>query len=158
MSRVAPVKPGASVTHRFRVIPYDAFDVRGVAAYGPTIRVSNRSEAASPTLRYRGPWSTASDHAYLGGHARHASAAGATATWTFTGREVAWVAAKGRQYGRATISVDGVLRGTVDLDAGKTRFRRVVFRAIWAASGRHSISIRVLGHGRVDVDGFELLR
>ena len=87
-----------------------------------------------------------------------ASAPGATATWTFTGREVAWVAAKGRHYGRATVTIDGVLRGTVDLDAAKTRFRRVVFRATWAASGTHSISIRALGDGRVDLDGFELLR
>ena len=40
----------------------------------------------------------------------------------------------------------------------KTRFRRVVFRATWGSSGKHVISIRVLGHGRVDLDGFELLR
>ena len=152
------MKPGSSVTHRFRVIPYDAFDVQGVAAYGPTIRVSTRSETRGSSLHYVGAWTTAADPGYLGGHARHASAPGATATWTFTGREVAWVAAKGRHYGHATVTIDGVLRGTVDLDAAKTRFRRVVFRTIWAAPGTHSISIRVLGDGRVDLDGFELLR
>jgi hypothetical protein len=158
MSRVASVKPGRAVTHRFRVIPYDAFDVRGVAAYGSTIRVSTRSEAAGPSLHFKGAWARAADPGYLGGHARHASAPGATATWTFTGREVAWVAAKGPHHGRATVTVDGVLRGTVDLDARKTRFRRVVFRAIWGASGVHSISIRAVGDGRIDLDAFELLR
>ena len=82
---------------------------------------------------------------------------GATATWTFTGREVAWVAAKGRHYGRATVTVDGVLRGTVDLDAAKTRFRRGSIRATWGVSA-HLITIRAVGDGRVDLDGFELLR
>ena len=140
------------------MIPYDAFDVQGVAAYGSTIRVSTRNESPGLSLHYGGAWSRVADPGYLGGHARQASVSGATATWTFTGREVAWVAAKGRHYGRATVTIDGVLRGTVDLDAAKTRFRRVVFRASWGASGTHSISIRAVGDGRIDLDGLELLR
>ncbi len=157
-SRVASVKPGASLTHRFRAIPYDSFGVQGVAASGPTMRVSARSEAKGSSLDYAGAWSRSTDHRFMGRHARYASASGASATWTFTGREVAWVAAKGHHYGRARIYVDGVLRGTVDLDAAKTRFRRVVFRATWGSSGAHRISIRAVGDGRVDLDGFELLR
>ena len=97
MSRVASVKPGTSVTHRFRVIPYDVFDVRGRRLRARPIRVSNRSEAASPSLRYvavRGPRPQTTPTS--AGTRATASAPRATATWTFTGREVAWVAAKGR--------------------------------------------------------------
>ena len=55
-SRVVSVKPGSSATHRFRVIPYDAFDVQGVAAYGPTIRVSTEERGAGSVAHYAGAW------------------------------------------------------------------------------------------------------
>ena len=68
------------------------------------------------------------------------------------------MAAKGRHEGRAAVYVDGVLRATVDLDAAKTRVRRVVFRATWSATGAHTIQVRPLGDGRVVLDAFEVLR
>ena len=152
------VKPGATVTHRFRVIPYDAFDVQGVAAYGPTIRVSTRSEAPGSSLHYAGAWSTAADPGYLGGHARQRLRVGRD-------RHVDLHRPRGRlgrREGPALRAGDGHRRWRAARHGGprrrKTRFRRVVFRATWGASGKHVISIRVLGHGRVDLDGFELLR
>ena len=133
--REVAVEPGKRTTHRFRVIPYDAFEVQGFTATGSTLRVTAKSERPSSLLTYTGAWSTAADPGYLGGRARRASSPSARATYAFTGREVAWVAAKGRRYGRATVIVDGVARGTIDLDAPKSRLRRVVFRATWAGPG-----------------------
>ncbi len=54
--------------------------------------------------------------------------------------------------------IDGVLVSTVDLHARATHYRRVIFRTAWSASGAHTITIRPVGNGRVDVDGFEVLR
>ena len=119
---------------------------------------STKSEAAGAALHYAGTWATASNAGFGGGKARHASSSSALATFAFTGREVAWVAAKGASRGHARVYVDGVLRTTVDLHAASTRYRRVVFRATWSASGTHTISIRPVGDGRVDLDGFERLR
>ncbi len=150
--------PSASTTHRFRVIPYDAFEVQGLAAYGSTVRVAAKSEAPSAPLQYSGAWKNVADPGYLGGHARASGSAAARATYAFTGREVAWVAAKGTHFGRAAVSVDGVNRGTIDLEAAKARFRRVVFRATWSTIGPHTIQIRPIGDGRVVLDGFEVLR
>ncbi len=54
--------------------------------------------------------------------------------------------------------IDGVLVTTVDLRTRSTHYRRVIFRRAWSASGAHTITIRPVGNGRVDVDGFEVLR
>ena len=98
-SRIVSMGPSASTTHRFRVIPYDAFEVQGVAAYGPTLRVSSKSEKPSAKLQYMGSWTRMADAGFLGTHARIATSGAARATYAFTGREVAWVAAKGRHAG-----------------------------------------------------------
>ena len=157
-SRTILVAPGSSITHRLRVVPYDAFGVQGFSTAGTVFRVATKNEAATGALHYAGTWSTSTNAGFGGGKARHASSSNALATFAFTGREVAWVAAKGANRGHARVYVDGVLRTTVDLQAASTKYRRVVFRATWSASGAHTISIRPVGDGRVDLDGFERLR
>ena len=82
----------------------------------------------------------------------------ARATYRFTGRELTWITAKGSSRGKARVYIDGVLVSTVNLHAGSTHYRRVVFRRAWSTSGAHTITIRPVGNGRVDVDGFEVLR
>ena len=134
-SRVVSIGPSASTTHRFRVIPYDAFEVQGVAAYGSTLRVSSRarSRRRSSSTRAHGPgWPTAATSA----RTRVSTSAGARATYAFTGPRGGLGGREGPNEGRAAVYVDGVLRGTVDLGAAKTRIRRVVFRATWSATGR----------------------
>jgi hypothetical protein len=49
-----------------------------------------------------------SDVAALGGYVRYASALGAMARFSFTGKNVAWVAATGSNRGKAEVWVDGV--------------------------------------------------
>ena len=157
-SRTILVEPGSSKVRRLRVVPYDAFGVRGFATSGATFTVSIKNEKGSGALHYGGSWSKATNAKFGGGKARYASSSGAVATWAFTGREVAWVTAKGANRGHARVYVDGVLRTTVDLGAASTKYRKVVFRATWSSVGAHTITIRPVGDGRVDVDGFERLR
>jgi hypothetical protein len=51
-----------------------------------------------------------------------------------------------------------VLVATVDLDAGSTQYRRIVFRRGFSTRATHTIEIRPLGDGRVDLDAIIVLR
>ena len=157
-TRSLVVAPSLSTTRRLRSIPYDRDGRAGGAATGATFRVSVKSEAATSTLTYRGSWSTVRSSRYFGGKVRRTSSSSARATYRFTGREVTWITTKGATRGKARVYVDGVLVTTVDLHTRSTHYRRVIFRKAWSASGAHTITIRPVGNGRVDIDGFEVLR
>ncbi|HEY4189996.1 MAG TPA: hypothetical protein VGM28_06225, partial [Candidatus Limnocylindrales bacterium] len=157
-SRLVSLAPGSTTTRRYRVIPTDVYGRTGSAVDSATFRVTLKSEAKTSTLTYKGRWSTSTGSSYLGGRVRRATSSAARVSYRFTGRELTWVAAKGRTRGKARVYVDGVLVSTLDLHAGSTAYRRVVFRKAWTASGTHTITIRPVGNGRVDVDGFEVLR
>jgi hypothetical protein len=157
-SRALSVKPGTSTTRQLRVTPYDASGVAGVNAYGATFRAWTKSEKPGSTLAYSGSWSRSSSSSYVGGADRYAGSSSARATYRFTAREVAWVSAKGSSRGRAKVYIDGTYAATIDLHAASAHYRRVVFRRAWSSAATHTISIRSVGNGRVDIDGFELLR
>ena len=143
-------------TYRFAVQAVDKAGNTGPYAYGPTFRVSGVSEASS-SVRYAGAWSSVSYRSYWGGTARASSSAGATASFTFTGRSVGWVAIKAPNRGKATVSVNGTLVATVDLSSATTQTQRIVWSRNWSTSASRTVTIRVsgtAGRPRVDVDGF----
>ena len=84
----------------------------------------------------------------------------ASASHTFTGREVAWIGSLGPNRGRAKVYIDGSLAATVDLYAATHRHRRVLFSADWESAGVHTIKVKVISKGslssgaRVVVDAF----
>jgi len=67
------------------------------------------------------------------------------ATFTFTGRDVAWFAERGPGHGKAKVYVDGVLAGTVDLAKALGSPRWAVFRRHWTSVGSHAVRIVVSG-------------
>jgi hypothetical protein len=141
---------------QLRVRAVDRAGNAGPWSEGPTFRVGTATEA-SHDLATGGSWSTRAKTAYLGGSALRSRTTGSTATFSFTGSAIAWIAAVGPTRGRADLVVDGVSAGSVDLWAPSTAYRRVVFRRAWASSGPHTLRIRVAGTaGRplVEVDGF----
>jgi hypothetical protein len=144
-------------THRFRVRAVDFAGNVGVWATGPTSRFSAVSEAA-PSVRYRGAWSTStSSSSFWGGTTRASSSAGATASYTFTGRSITWVGLTSRTRGRAAIYINGVLKATVDLWSSTLRTKHLIWQTTYATSATRTITIKVLrttGRPRVDVDGF----
>jgi hypothetical protein len=88
---------------------------------------------------------------------RFATAAGATASYTFTGSGVGWVTATGPTRGSAKVYVDGVYTTTVRLYSSTTGLRRIAYAVNWTGQGTHTIKIVVIGtagHPRVDVDAF----
>ena len=118
-------------------------------------------QQTSAAVTYRGTWTTRRSTAYWGGSSKSATVQGARATFTFTGRAVAWVARRGPGRGRAAVYVDGTKVAVVDLWAPTNRLGVVAWTGSWASSKTRIVQIRVLGTaGRpaVDVDGFATIR
>jgi hypothetical protein len=149
-----------TTTWRFRVRSVDAAGNASAWAYGPTFRVV-LTRQSSAAVRYSGGWSISSGASATGGRYRITSQRGASVTYAFTGRSIAWVAIRRPAFGRARVYVDGVYRETVDLRASTTQWRRIVYMKSWATSGRHTIrivSLATAGRPRIDVDSFLLLK
>jgi hypothetical protein len=144
--------------HRYRagVRAVDRAGNVGAWTYGPSFRVS-RYEETSGTIRWSSGWRTATSSAYSGGHSRFASGAGSGATFTFSGRSVAWVGSVGPTRGWASVYVNGALVASVNLFATSTHNQRVLFSKTWSTSAARTIRIRIsgtVGHPRGDIDAF----
>jgi hypothetical protein len=144
-------------TYRFRVRATDNLSVVSTPfAYGGTFKPVT-SDNTSTLIAYTGTWSTGSSSAYFGGTTRYASTAGRSATYSFTGSSVAWIAYKSTTRGSARVYVDGVLRATVSLYSTTATARAQVFAYNWSTSTAHTIKVVVVGtagHPRVDIDAF----
>ena len=142
---------------RYRVRATDRAGNTGPWVAWPSLTIARFQEKSS-LVAYTGPWLLATSAHYSGGHARYATSTTRRVRLTFTGRDVAWVATRSPLGGRAEIRIDGVAAGTVDLRAGTTSYRRVVFVRHFTQSGRHALEVIPLGGGRVDVDAFLVTR
>ncbi len=146
--------------YRFAVRAVDKAGNVGAFAYGPRFSVVGYQESSN-AITYRGRWTNAEWTSYWGGRAKAASATGATATLTATGRSVALVSSRGPTRGKAAIYVNGTLIATVDLYASTWQHRRLVWARNWPTSATRTIVVRVsgtLGRPRVDLDAFVVLR
>jgi hypothetical protein len=146
--------------YRFRLRAFDAAGNASAWAYGTAARLNGHQETSS-ALRYRGTWQRATSAAYWGGGARAASTGGATASFSFTARAVAWVTTRGPTRGVARVYVNGIAVATVDLRSSATQPARVVFARAWSATATRTLTIRVSGtpgRPRVDLDGMLTLR
>ena len=131
----------------------------GGGGSGPvSVRVlSERSSA----IVYRGPWRVARHGGYGGDAVRYAQARGASATVRFTGRGLVWHGPTGPTRGKAKVYVDGRYARTIDLRRGTFDARATLYRTTWSRSGRHSVTIVVVGskgHPMVAIDDFTILR
>jgi spore germination protein YaaH len=147
-------------TYRFRVRARDRAGNVGAWVTGATTTPVLRQQTSTAII-WKGSWTTRSDSRFSGGSARFATAAGASATYTFTGRSIAWVSLFASDRGSARVYVDGVLVATVSTYASDRTFRRVAFAKSWSVSGDHTLRIVVIGTAgrpRIDVDALEVLR
>jgi len=152
-------------TYQFGVKATDGAGNRNDWADGSPFAVDPEQEN-SDAVTYAGAWTQqASDTAY-GGGVRQSSTKNDTARFAFSGSNVAWVATKGPDGGRARVLVDDVAIKTVDLYASTSQPRKVVFsKAGLDPTAGHTLTVRVLGTKsasssgtRVDVDAFVALR
>jgi Transglycosylase-like domain len=126
---------------------------RIVESKGDIRRYSEKSRA----IDYKGTWERAKHAYYRGDRVRQAKRAGQTATFRFTGSQVAWNGPKGPTRGKAKVYLDGMYLKTVDLYAPRFDARNRIFTRSFADSGAHTLTIKVLGtRGRpvVSIDEF----
>ena len=151
-------------TYQYRVQTADAAGNRSSWKLGPKFTVDLREEHDT-AVTYTGTWTRVEDPYASGGYRKYSAAAGAKASFSFTGSSVAWVAPKGPGHGMAEVWVDGAKAATVDLYAPSEEPQAAVFSKSWASSGTHTVEVRVLGTKnaassgkRVSVDAFVALR
>ena len=160
--------PGATATsfdwsltpgrlYRFRIRATDRESNTSTYIAWPDLTPSLHQETSS-LATYTGTWTTSSNAKMSGGAGRHASATTRRFTFVFTGRDVAWVATKTSTSGRAQVFIDGAYQRTIDLAAAVTTYRQIVFSRHYASKAAHTMEIRPLGDGRIDVDAVIVLR
>ncbi len=146
------VTPGAVM--RVRVRALDKAGNVGDWAQGLRFRVIAYQDA-SAKIAFRGTWKATKSAPNFGGSVRYTLKKGGTATFAFTGSQVAWVALKGPDRGSAKILVDGKAAATVDGRASRTVVRRILYVKLFTGTGRHEIVVKALGTSgrpRVDMD------
>ena len=144
-------------TVRYRVCAVDRVGNIGAWMTGPVLTPRLVQAATS----YTRTWSTSTSTRYSGGSTRYATVAGASASYTFTGRSIALVTTKALSRGSVKVYVDGSLAGTVSTYAHVTTYRAVVWATAWPTSGTHTVKLVVVGtagHPRVDLDAFAVVK
>ncbi len=124
---------------------------------GAVTRLMTLFSERSAKVTYTGRWRSARHGLYAGDRVRYASSAGATATFSFTGRKVVWYGPLGPTRGKARIAIDGKVVRTVDLYRRSFDARAAIFSRTWSKRGAHTITITVVGsgaHPMVAIDGF----
>ena len=153
-SAVVIVSP--SGTLRFGIVAFDWAD-HGTTTGGPTFS-PRLVQQSSSSVTYSGTWSKGSKSSYSGGTGRDTSVGKRSATYSFTGRAVAFVTTLSGTRGVVRIKVDGVQVARIDL--GKpTAYRRLVWSRTFSSVHSHKVQVVVVGgYGRVDVDAFAVLK
>jgi hypothetical protein len=147
-----------SATYRVRARMRDRAGNWSPWTAGPLLSM-HRILETSGNIRYSSGWTHVSDPT-SGTSWETASAAGETATLTFTARSIAWLSNLTLDHGTAEVRIDGVLLATVDLSrdvSASGASRRAIFSKTWTSVSKHILTITVLGtagHPQVDVDGF----
>jgi hypothetical protein len=145
-------------TYRFLVRARDGAGNATDQAGAPfTVQVAD--ETIFPTLG--GGWSRYAWGESFGGTSIASSTAGDWVQVSFTGRDVALVAHKFPNGGRARILCDGSYVGIADLYSATLVPRSQVAWCHWPASGAHTMKVELegtSGRPRFDVDAFAVLR
>jgi len=115
-----------------RRVDVDSFAFTGIA---PGL---NQEESRATLV---GAWSPLTGTSYSASSAKASQESTASLTYKFRGTGVTWVGSKSPTGGKATVYIDGVLKGTVDLWAGTTAHRRPVYSATGLAKTTHTLLI-----------------
>jgi len=144
-------------TYRYRLRATDTKGNVSAFLYGPTFEPVISQQTATAVV-YGGTWYSSSVTTASGGSLKWSKVAGASASFTFAGTSVGWVAYRGPDRGSASVYLDGVLYATVSLYSSTYAAMPIVYGAAWGTtSGTHTIKVVVAGtsgHPRVDVDAF----
>lgn len=139
-----------------------ALDLGKVPPPPPTGAVdvtTRRIQETNAGIAYAGRWRPATYKNYSDGRVLYSDRNGATATYTFYAKSVAWIGPVGSTRGKARVSIDGVVIGMVDLRRSTFKPQVNIYGKKWATVGHHTIQIQVIGSGRpVAIDQFIITR
>jgi spore germination protein YaaH len=147
-------------TYRYEVRARDKAGNVGAWKAGPTLR-RRLVQQTSTAIAYRGTWRTSSATPFSGGSVRFAAAAGASASYTFTGRAIGFVTTTGPTRGAVKLYVDGAYVTTLNLYAATWTTRAIAYSKRWSASATHTLKLVVVGtvgRPRVDLDALAVIR
>ncbi|HEX2809293.1 MAG TPA: hypothetical protein VHN80_24270, partial [Kineosporiaceae bacterium] len=126
-----------------------------------TASVTRRAVLLPETAAIRsGAWASVRKAGHIGGAAATSSSRRAALSWTFTGRSVAWIAARTATSGQAVVYLDGVKVATVDLKAATTAYRQAVWTRNGLTAKKHTLAVVVAGTAHrptVTTDGIAFL-
>jgi hypothetical protein len=128
------------------------------ATAGKTYTLTRFQENSS-SISYSSGWTRQALSGASGGYVKYATVAGNTATFTFTGIQVAWVSTQGPKYGSAGVKLDSGPGQTINTNYSVNRFAHVV-DVISTSLASHKLVVKVLGtsgHPRIDIDDFVVL-
>jgi type II secretory pathway pseudopilin PulG len=126
-------------------VPKPAVTVPKPAITATPARTVKHYTENSSRITYTGAWPRAEHAKYMGDVVRQARSRGQTATFRFSGSQVAWNGPKGPTRGKAQVWLDGVLVKTVDLYASRFAPRNRIYTRSFAKAGQHTLLIKVLG-------------
>ncbi len=149
--------------YRYRVRATDDSGNTSLYKYGPRFTMGAHQESSTAiTYSASTAWTQEALSGSYGGQVKFATAAGSTATLSFVGTNVAWVAPKSPERGQAEVYLDNVKVATVDLSSTSPLSRQMVYAANGLnPSVAHTLQVKVLGTAnrpRVDVDAFVVVR
>jgi hypothetical protein len=157
-SLVWTMNPGHS--YRFRVRARD--NSGNLGGWSPSYTwYAALTQQTSSALTWMGAWTSASNSQNSGGSARSSSATGASASYAFSGRAVAWATTLRPDAGAVQVWIDGALAATVDTRADTATYRQVVYSKAWSSYGAHTIKLVVVGTADrplATVDAFEVIQ
>jgi hypothetical protein len=105
---------------------------------GPT---SVRYEQADAHIAYAGTWATFSTKGPSGGSYARTNTAGASATISFNGTYLDWIATKGTTLSKALVSLDDGTAKTIDLAASTVAYQQKVWDTGTLSAGVHTVRI-----------------
>jgi hypothetical protein len=149
---------GPGHTYQFEVTATDNAGNISTTSTGPSYKLTLFQENASG-IKYSTGWTRQTLSGANGGSADFATAAGSTATLSYTGVQAAWMSALGPTRGSATVKLDGGTAQTINTNASSSQTARIV-DVVQGSNGAHKLVVQVLGtsgHPRIDVDAFIVL-
>jgi hypothetical protein len=116
-----------------------------------------RFHETSSLATYHGHWSRSYQQNALGGAVYRTNTGGARVDFRFNGTDFALVGTRTTSSGGARIYLDGHYEGVISFKSFQTEWRRIIVTR-HVSSGLHTVTIKAVGNGRIDVDAFAVLR
>lgn len=111
-----------------------------------------------PALTLSAGWHMVTKSAAYGGKRADTTLSGETATFTYTGRELGWVARLGPNEGDVQVEPDGRDPATISLHRKRATNRRIAFTVTYPTSEAHSLTLVTQAPGGLsDIDAFVVL-